>query len=65
MENVYYLLAIREAAPSSSEIEATAGGVRVVPGEDAQAAATSDELTKEAGPFGAVETSKGPIADVP
>ena len=65
MENVYYPPAIREAAPSSSEVrdapeEAEATGPGVV-----LAITVPGEPTRESEPSGAAETSKGLNPDAP
>ena len=65
MENIYYPLAIKETAPSSSE----AGGVP----EESEAVGTvaaaisniPDELAKESEPFGVVETGEGLSLEAP
>ena len=59
VENVYYLPAIRETAPSSSEArdvpkEAKAVGLKVD-----VATTAPDELAKESEPFRAAETNEG------
>ena len=65
VENVYYPPAIREAAPSSSEVrdapeEVEAGGPGVV-----LAITAPKEPARESEPSGAVETSKGLNPDAP
>ena len=63
MENVYYPLAIREAAPSSSgdvPEEAEAAGPGVV-----LSITAPKEPARESEPSGAVETSKGLNPDAP
>ena len=67
-ENVYYPLAICEAAPSSFEAEMAVEGTDTATNEEAEEAVvpteavttTSDELAVEAGPLGVTETAKGP-----
>ena len=65
VENVYYPPAIREAAPSSSEVrdapeEVEAAGPGVV-----LAITAPKEPARESEPFGAVETSEGLNLDAP
>ena len=65
MENVYYLPAIREAAPSSSEVrdapeEAKAAGLGAV-----FPITVLEEPTRESEPLGAAETGEGLNPDAP
>nr|XP_023896835.1 MND1-interacting protein 1-like [Quercus suber] len=65
VENVYFPPAIREAARSSFEAQVATEEVDTAPNEDALAATTSDEPTREADPPGVIETDKGPNEEAP
>ena len=58
---MYYPLAIREVAPSSSETEVAAEGVGAVSEEGIPAALTSGEPTKEADPPGTLRQARVPL----
>ena len=65
MENVYYLPAIRETAPSSFEAKDVPEEAEVVGLEVVMATTALDELAKENKPSGAVETSEGLNPEAP
>ena len=57
MKNVYYLLAIRETAPSSSEARDVPAEAEVAGLEVVVATTAPDEPAKESEPSGAAKTS--------
>ena len=59
MEHVYYPLAIREVAPSSSEVRDAREEAEVAGSGAVLAITVLEELAKESEPFEAVETSEG------
>nr|XP_023892630.1 uncharacterized protein LOC112004620 [Quercus suber]XP_023895844.1 uncharacterized protein LOC112007709 [Quercus suber] len=59
VENVYYPFAIRETAPSSSEVEVAPEEAETAQSEAALVITAPDELAKESELSGATETNKG------
>ena len=64
-ERVYYPLAIREDAFSSSEAKDAPGQIEAAGPDAALAITSSKEPTEESGPSGAVETDEGQNPDAP
>ena len=65
VKNVYYPLAIREAAPSSSEVRDAPVEAKAVGPGAVLAITIPEELAKESEPSGATETSEGLNPDAP
>ena len=65
MENVYYLPAIREVAPSSFEVRDAPEEAEAVGPGAVLAITTPEEPARESEPFGVAETSEGLNLDAP
>ena len=62
---MYYPPAIKEDAPSNSEVRDALEEVEAVDPDDALAITSSKKPAKESDPFGAVETNEGQNPDAP